>query len=188
MSRRAAGWHVARRRRIARVHDVTSGCLGAAVVAVFYLAIDLSRGVPFMTPSVLGEVLLLHKPITATPDVVAVVLYTLVHGVMFVAFGVLLGAVMRAAATSALARYALVQLLVVFEVFFYGAWMIASEEAGGRFPFIGVLAANTVAAGLMVMWQWRAHPRLRAAFRHEPLGAGDGADTSLPVEASRRSP
>lgn len=187
MSRREAGSHTAHRRRGARYHDVVAGCLGAAAVAVFYLAIDLSRGVPFMTPSVLGEVLLLHKPITATPDAVAVVLYTLVHGVLFVAFGALLGAVMRAAATSSLARYALVQLLVVFEVFFYGAWMIASEEAGGRFPFVGVLAANTIAAGLMVTWQWRAHPRLRAAFRREPLGAGEQAHSTLPVGASRRA-
>ena len=139
------------------------------------------------SPSVLGEVLLLHQPIAATPDVVAVVLYTLVDGVMFVAFGVLLGAVMRAAATSALgpirARPAPGGFRGVL------LWSVDDRVGGGGGP----VSVHRRARGEYGR-RWAdgdvavagAHPRLRAAFRHEPLGAGERADTSLPVEAARR--
>src|ERR1700685_801983 len=107
---------MARRYRTGRGEGVISGLLGALVVAVFYFVIDLSRGQPLMTPSVLGELLILHRPITHAVDPAAIFIYTIVHGAAFVALGMLLSRLMRAADGSALARYALVQLLVVFEV------------------------------------------------------------------------
>jgi hypothetical protein len=159
---------------IARSEGVIAGLIGAAVVALFYFVIDLIRGHPLMTPSVLGEVFLLRTPLTTTPDLAAVILYSAFHIIVFIAFGLFLTVLVRAAEESALARYAVVQLLVVFEVFLYGALMIASVTARGMFPFLGVLAANTLAAIAMVAWQWRHHPALRAAFLREPLGATDG--------------
>ncbi|HEX3926566.1 MAG TPA: hypothetical protein VHW65_01095 [Gemmatimonadales bacterium] len=167
------------------MEGIASGLLGGAVVAVFYFIIDLMRGRPLMTPSVLGEIFLLRTPLTATPDTAAVLLYTAFHFLVFIALGLFLAALIRAAEHGALARYALVQLLVVFEVFFYGVLSVASEEARGMFPFLGVLAANTLAAITMLAWQWRHHPRLRRAFHREPLGAADHHSVSPATTAGR---
>ena len=60
---------------------VGAGLLGAAAVAVWFLVLDLLKGKPLITPSILGEVVLLRN---ATPslDVVnarAVIGYTALH-------------------------------------------------------------------------------------------------------------
>lgn len=151
---------------------IFTGLLGAAVVAAFYFVLDLLRGHPLLTPSVLGEAFLLHEsPNTAAVNVTAVLAYTGFHLLAFVAFGLLLAALVRAAEQSSLARYALVQLFIVFELFFYGLLSIGSETARGMFPLWGVLTANSLAAITMGVWQWRHHPMLRLATQSTPLGA-----------------
>lgn len=153
---------------------IITGLLGAAVVAVFYLVLDLLRGRPLVTPSVLGQAFILHQPPSATvADPAAVILYTAFHLAAFLVFGLFLTVLVRAAEESPLARYALVQLLIVFELFFFGLLSIASETTRGLFSLWGVLAANTLAGAVMVGWQWRHHPRLRLVLESTPLGAAE---------------
>lgn len=160
----------------ARREGVITGMLGAAVVAVFYLGVDVARGHPLMTPTVLGEVFVMRQePVASAPDMMATVLYTIVHIIAFTAFGLFLTALVRRAEASGFVRYAIVQLLVVFELFFYGLLQIASETARGMFPLWSVLAANTLAAVVMCAYLWRRHPALGRAFGGTPLGAADGA-------------
>lgn len=161
----------------ARREGVITGLLGAAVVAVFYLAVDVARGRPLMTPTVLGEVFVMRQadPIATAPDFLALALYTIVHIIAFVAFGLFLTALARRAEQSGLMRYAIVQLLVVFELFFYGLVQIGAETAAGMFPLWSVLAANTLAAFVMCTWLWRRHPAIGRAFARQPLGAADTA-------------
>lgn len=152
---------------------IVAGFLGAAVVAVFYFGVDLARGIPLLTPSVLGEVLVFHRPEVAltAADGSAVAVYTGVHLLLFVAFGLVLTALATRAETSSVARYAVLQLFIVFELFFFGLLAIASETTRGLFPLWSVLTANTVAALVMGSWIWRHHPRLRRAMGRTPLGA-----------------
>ena len=168
----------------ARREAITTGLLGAGVVALFYLFIDAVRGYPLMTPGVLGDVLMLHRPILIPPDFEAIAAYSVVHVLAFIVFARFLVALVRAAEDTAVARYALVQFLVVFELFFYGLLSVVSEEARGLFPFIGVLAANSLALITMMGWLWRHHPVMRLGFTKEPLGASDRAPS--PAMASRR--
>jgi hypothetical protein len=154
---------------------IITGLLGAAIVALFYLAVDATRGRPLMTPSVLGQAFILHQPVTlSTPDPAAVLAYTFFHVVAFVAFGFLLAVLTRASEASSLARYAMVQLMVAFVIFFYGVVSIGSEVVRGMLPFIGVLVANGLAGVVMLGWLWRHHPRLRILVAQTPLGASDG--------------
>ncbi len=176
---------IVRSDRLASREGVTTGVVGAAAVAVFYFILDVIRGRPLMTPTVLGEVLVLHTPITTTPDPAAVVVYTLAHGIAFIAMGLLFTLLIRAAEQSVLARYGVVQLAVVFELFFYGLLSIAAHEAEGMFPFVGVLAANTIALVAMAAWYWRHHPVLRAAFHRQPLGSIDEAHPNQATSARR---
>lgn len=151
-----------------------TGLLGAGIVALFYLVVDLIRGQALMTPSVLGDAFLLHRPVTLTaPDTTAVIAYTIFHVVAFVAFGFLLAVLVRASEVSSLARYAVLQLLVAFVVFFYGVVSIGSEIVRGMLPFVSVLLANALAGAVMAAWLWRHHPRLRILIAQTPLGTSD---------------
>ncbi len=158
------------RDRAARREGVITGLWGASAVALFYFVVDLLRGHPLMTPSVLGQAFIMRTPITTTPETAAVLLYTAFHLLAFIAFGLFLAALVRGAESSALARYAIVQLFVVFEVGFYFMLSIASAGAQGQFSLMSVLTANTLAAVAMGTWQWRHHPAVRAALRTVPLG------------------
>ncbi len=164
-----------------RREGVITGLLGAGVVALFYLVLDVVRGQALVTPSVLGQAFILHQPVALTGvDTTAVIVYTAFHVVAFIAFGLLLAALARTSETSSLARYAMVQLLVAFVVFFYGLLWVGSEIVRGMFSFPGVLAANALAGFAMVSWLWLRHPALRTAFRRTPLGADDAPVTSAP--------
>jgi len=159
-----------------RREGIITGLLGAALVALFYLVVDLVRGRALMTPSILGQAFILHTTVTPeSPDMTAVALYSIFHVAAFVAFGLLLAALVRASETSSLARYAVVQVMVAFVVFFYGVLWVGSEVVRGMFSFIGVLAANGLAGAGMVTWLWRHHPALRVAVHRTPLGANNDA-------------
>jgi hypothetical protein len=155
---------------------IFTGLLGAGVVAIFYFALDLSHGLPLLTPSVLGQTYILREPPTATlVNPAAVLAYTAVHLAAFFGFGVLLAYLVRAAERTSLARYAVVQLFIVFELLFYGVLQVGSETTRGMFTLWGVLAANSLAVLAMGVWQWRHHPMLRLASRATPLGATNPA-------------
>ncbi len=156
---------------------IVAGLLGAAVVALFYLGVDLARGIPFLTPSVLGEVVVLRHdhPVATSADMGAVGAYTVVHVVAFVAFGLILAGLVRRGETSSLARYGAFQVLIAFEILFFGLLAVASEGTRGLFPIWSVLVANTLAAVAMAVWLWRRHPRLSAAMVRTPFGAPEPA-------------
>jgi hypothetical protein len=157
-----------------RREGIVAGILGAVVVAVFYLVVDLVHGRPLMTPSVLGEAFVLHVPVSLTqPNTAAVIAYSALHLIAFIAFGLLLTALIRTSEHSVIARDAAIQLLVAFLVFFYGILTVGSEVVRGMFSFLGVLAANALAGAVMIWWLLYRHPELRAAFRRTPLDTDD---------------
>lgn len=154
---------------------IVTGLIGAAVVALFYLGVDLIRGMPLLTPSVLGETFVLRRPdaVTTSVNMAAVGLYTVVHVLIFIFFGLALVAIINRAESSSLARYAILPIFLAFEVFFLGVLAVASEATRGLFPVGSVLTANALSAVAMGWYLWRGHPALRAAFRRTPLGAPD---------------
>lgn len=152
---------------------VVTGLIGAAVVALFYLGIDLIRGVPGLTPSVLGEVFVLRQPSAVTTEVNrgAAMLFTVVHVLLFVFYGLALSALARRGETSSVARYAIVALVVAYVPFFLGVLAIADETTRGLFPAWSVLTANVLAAVAMVYYIWSRRAEFRNAWRAVPLGA-----------------
>ncbi|HEU5171144.1 MAG TPA: hypothetical protein VFU46_11435 [Gemmatimonadales bacterium] len=149
------------------------GTIGALVVAGWFLLLDTLQGHPLRTPSVLGQVLLFGD---ATPDIPglhfgAVVAYTAVHFGVFLLLGMGVVRLVRWAAHEAWVRYALLQLFLVFEVFFYGLVTLVSESTRALFPFWAVLVGNTLAALAMGWYLWRMHPEFRQLLRETPLGA-----------------
>lgn len=163
---------VAEERQAVR-EGIITGLIGASVVALFYLGVDLIRGLPLLTPSVLGETFVLRRPDAVTNDVnvTAAALYTVVHLIAFSAFGLLVAGLARRGETSSIARYAVFPVFLAFEVFFLGVLAIGSEATRGVLPIGSILAANALAALAMSWYAWRTHPRLREAAMATPLGA-----------------
>lgn len=150
-----------------------AGAIGAAAVALWFLVFDAIVAFPLRTPSVLGQVMLfgVDEPVADQPVVGAVFAYTAFHFGVFMIFGIAVAALVRWALREPVVRYALLQVFLVFEVFFYGVLVMVSEETRLLVPFWAVLGANTLAAVLMALYFWRLHPELRRAIREVPLGA-----------------
>ena len=142
-------------------------------MAVWFLALDLLRGRPLFTPSMLGQIVLLGRGSGASeqiqPDAVA--LYTIFHVVAFVLFGIGVTKLVHLAVNNPVIRFGLVMLFVAFEVFFWGFTYLFFEGTRGLFPRGSILGANTIAAVVMASYLWRRHPALRRALRHEVLGS-----------------
>jgi hypothetical protein len=149
------------------------GAIGATVVALWFLIIDSIAGLPLRTPSVLGQVLLFgqSRPALDRVDFGAVVAYTAVHFALFFLFGVAVVKMVHWAMRESVVRYALLQVFLVFEVFFYGLLSLASQTTRELFPFWTVFIANTLAALAMGAYLWHRHPSVRRILRETPLGA-----------------
>jgi hypothetical protein len=172
---------------------VLAGLLGAGAVALWFLILDIIKGSPLVTPSVLGEVILLRN---ASPslDVVnprAVIGYTALHLAVFMILGIIVAKLVDLSERYGIWRFALLMLFVVFEVFFYWLVQLGFTATSGQFPLWTVLGANTLAAAVMGWWLYRRHPALKGGFPvvaardlKEARGAGrrtQGAGTSREV-------
>ncbi len=152
---------------------LVTGTIGAAAVAVWFLVTDFAQGRPLSTPSVLGQVILYGSTSpTVTPVQTAPLLaYTLLHIGAFVLFGIAITQLVHLAMSSPLARFGLMMLAVVFEVFFVFAIYALFNATSYLFPWWSVLGANTLSLLFMGYYLKRSHPGLRRQFEKEPLGA-----------------
>jgi O-antigen/teichoic acid export membrane protein len=134
---------------------IVAGLLGAAVVALWFFAIDAIQGEALRTPRLLGSALLRGEDPTA-----AMLVYTVVHGVAFMAFGILGALLIEGAERQPLLIFALVILFTAFEIFFFGAVIIVAswilDELAGWTIFVG----NILAAVAMLAYYFWGHRTL----------------------------
>ena len=148
------------------------GIIGGLAVAVWFLILDIIRGHPLQTPSLLGQVVLFGDSTPETSFVFgAFLLYTAFHFLMFALIGMGLVALVHWSVNNPIVRYALLPLFLAFEVIFYGLLEMLSERTNELFPFWAVVVANTLAAVCMGLYLWRRHPALRRSIQETPLGA-----------------
>lgn len=152
---------------------ILTGAIGAMVVAGWFLATDLLQGRPLSTPSVLGQVILygITDPVVSPPTTGPVIAYTLLHFGAFALFGVVVTQMVHLAMASSLARFGLMIMAVVFELFFFMLTYAVFTGTSFLFPWWSVLAANTLSLLAMSYTLVRRHPGLRQQFEREPLGA-----------------
>jgi hypothetical protein len=151
-----------------------AGLLGALAVAALFLVRDLTLGIPFLTPSVLGQIILQGStaPVTDRALFGPALAYTALHFAVFILFGMLLAGFARAATTQPSLRFALVMIFIFFEFFFTGLSFMFFEATQALFPLALVLFANLLAGAVMAVYLWRHHPALRRAVHRDPLGLG----------------
>ena len=75
---------------------IVAGLIGAAVVALWFFVFDLLRGRPFLTPTLLGSFVFfgVNTPAGLDPALGPILGYTVLHGLAFVAFGVVAATMM----------------------------------------------------------------------------------------------
>ena len=75
---------------------IVAGRIGAAVVAIWFFVFDLLRGRPFLTPTLLGSFVFfgVNTPAGLAPSAGPILGYTVLHGLAFVAFGIVAATMM----------------------------------------------------------------------------------------------
>ena len=145
---------------------ILAGVLGAAVVAVWFLAVDWVHGEPLRTPILLGTDLLKQSSPGA-----AVLLYTLVHGVAFVVFGIIAALLIAGAEREPMFVFLVVIVFTAFEVAFFGAIVIAArwvlDELAGWTIFVGNLLAATAMLGYFFKRHRALAHRLATAWEED---------------------
>ena len=140
---------------------VIAGLIGAVVVAVWFLAIDTIHGEPLRTPALLGTGLLGQRSTLS-----AVGLYSIAHGLAFIAFGVVVSLLVAGAERQPFFGFALVILFTAFEVAFFGAIMIAASWMLDELAGWAIFAGNVFAAAAMLAYFLRRHRELARRLAH----------------------
>src|SRR5213594_2585451 len=141
---------------------IFAGLIGAAVVAVWFLLFDLWRGQPFLTPGLLGAAVFqgVNNPIGVQPTVGNVLGYTIVHGLAFIAFGVLAASLMAVSEREPTLLLAFVILFASFEVFVFGVVGALGKSMLGALVWWAILIGNLLAWFAMLWYFSRAHRTL----------------------------
>lgn len=141
---------------------VVAGLLGAAVVAVWFLLFDLARGTPFLTPSLLGGIAFhgLYAPLAGGVSAGAVLGYTVLHGLAFVAFGVIAASLIAASEREPPLVIGVVILFACFETLFLGLVGALGKSVSDLLEWWAILVGNLLATAVMLWYFLLRHRRL----------------------------
>jgi hypothetical protein len=134
---------------------IIAGLIGAAAVALWFLAIDFAQGEPLRTPALLGSAIL-----GRASRAEAVLLYTLFHGIAFVAIGIIAAALVEAAERQPLFLLGLVIFFTSFEIFFFGVIVIVASWVLDQVAGWAILVGNLLAAASMLAYFLATHRSL----------------------------
>ena len=141
-----------------------AGLVGAATIAVWFLILDSLSGRPLYTPTVLGTALFRRgvMPLSEVlPDLEMVLMFTWVHGLIFVAIGGIVARLLALAERNPSFGFGILMLFVFFECGFVVAAMLFAEPILHALAWPAVLVANMLAAAAMGGYFWLRHPNLR---------------------------
>jgi hypothetical protein len=140
------------------------GLLAGAVVALWFLGVDLIGGRPLTTPAILGQLILQLPEFNINLRVLAA--YTVLHFGVFAALGVAAAWFVRAARLSPGLLLGLVFGAVVLDVVYYGALLVTGGSVFEVLEWYEVVPANALAGMALMAY-------LHRVFREErPLGWG----------------
>ncbi len=151
-----------------------AGAIGATAVAIWFLMLDIIAGQPLQTPLVLGQALI--SVLGPPPDggthlldqpTVQLIGYTIFHYVAFIAVGTLASYVLDWAREEPSVLLGFIILFVAFEIGFHGLVALLQQTTVlGTLVWYQVMIGNLIAAALMGVYLWRAHPELADELAH----------------------
>jgi hypothetical protein len=165
----AVTWRQAlREHRVVR-EALFSALIGAVVVALWFLVLDLVQGRPLFTPAALGSALLYgaRSADAVVVNATTVLTYTGLHFAAFGLVGLLAAALADAAETQPPLLIGIALLFVTFEALFLGLLAIAAGWLLGALQPWTIIVANLLAAAAMAGYLLYEHPRLRDGATHD---------------------
>jgi hypothetical protein len=144
--------------RVAR-EGLVAGLAGAAAVAIWFLLYDLAAGMPLRTPALLGATLFhgLRDPNALVITLPLVLQYTAVHGLAFIVFGWAAAWLLAMADEEPGLIFFVFMLFCCFEVFFIAFIEVLAERLFEAIAWWTILAANFLAALVMLGYFFRGH-------------------------------
>ena len=140
-----------------------AGIIGAAIIAIWFLFLDAVTRLPFYTPTVLGTALYLGPELLAPTDGVQVslkltLMYTWVHGLVFMALGEIAAYLLLLAAKRPNLRFGILLLFVILEFGFVATAFVFAEPVLHELAWPVVLLGNLLAAAGMALYFWIRYP------------------------------
>src|SRR5438094_7353532 len=156
---------------------IVAGLIGAAVVAVWFFVYDIARGEPFRTPTLLGAFVFfgVQTPTGLDPSVGLILGYTVLHGLAFIAFGVIAASLMAMSEREPALFIGFIILFACFEAFFFAMVQVFGLSKTGELTWWSVLIGNLLASVAMLWYFFRLHralPRTLVGAWGAVLGEG----------------
>ena len=146
---------------------VVAGVVGGAVVAVWFLVLDAVHGDPLRTPRLLGTAMLRQDD-----PVGAVLSYTIVHGIVFVLFGIAGAFLLSGAEQRPAFLFPFVMLYIAFEFFFFAVVLILARWVLDELAGWAVVVGNLLGGAAMLAYYFQKHRalagRVAQALAEEP--------------------
>ena len=161
----------------------SAGALGAAVVAAWFLLLDVIAGRPLHIASVLGQVLLFGD---RTPELGrlhwgAVEAYGFLHFLSFLAVGWLAVRLLHLAIRQPVWLVGLLLLFVSLETIVFAVSFAVFQGTGAEYLRGPVLTGNVLAVLVMGTYLWRTHRLVVRYVARVPLGdTGDEPEVKSP--------
>ncbi len=145
---------------------IIAGLVGASTIALWFLALDVVRGRPLYTPTLLGTALLRGPAAVASaknlPISLPVVLFfTLVHGLAFIGIGLAGQRLLELAEKNANYGFGVILFSVIFLSGFLFISLVFAAEILDALSWPAVLAGNLIALGAMSVYFRRHHPEFK---------------------------
>lgn len=144
-----------------------AGALGAVVVWFWILIIGALNGDPLRVATMIGGGLTHVVGARATPEWVAVAVFTVFHFVVWFAIAEIVAVVLRVATgtPAVLLLAAVITILVLLAL--VGITMIfASEGLGGVFAWTAIYAGSIIGLATAASYIIRRHPEVRGELAH----------------------
>jgi hypothetical protein len=153
---------MASRQRSVLREGIVAGLIGAAVVALWFFVYDLARGRPFLTPTLLGSFVFfgVTTPTGLQPSLGPILGYTVLHGLAFIAFGIVAASLMAVSEREPALFIGFIILFACFEAFFFAILQVFRLSEGGALVWWSVLVGNLLASVAMLWYFFRAHRAL----------------------------
>ena len=134
---------------------VVAGLIGAAVVASWFLVLDAVRGDPLRTPRILGTAMLRQDD-----PVGAILSYTIVHGLVFILFGIAGAFLLSGAEARPVVLFPFFMLYIAFEFFFFAVVLILARWVLDELAGWAVVVGNLLAGAAMLTYYFQKHRSL----------------------------
>jgi hypothetical protein len=141
---------------------IKAGLAGALTIAVWFAVLDVVRGHPLYTPTVLGTALFrggagLDDPASLSPSLEMVVSFTWIHMLVFLIVGMAAARLLELAAQDSHVGFGVLLLFFIFEAGFIVACMLFAEPVLQALTLPAIAIGNLLAALAMGTVFWRAH-------------------------------